>query len=59
MDNFKFNWQCAHCNKRNLSNAAQQIDVPGEYVWEYLLCARCNKESKMIVRFEIVTQREQ
>ena len=42
----KINWQCAHCDKRNIEAFKFQFDVPKLYsvTWE---CHKCGKETKI------------
>lgn len=48
----KFNWQCIHCNNRNLTVIAFQFDVPKYYEadWD---CGKCGKFTKIKINLEI------
>ena len=46
----KFNWACAHCNRRNLETFNFQFDAPKIYSC-ILFCSKCNKETKMDLAF--------
>ena len=52
MKNTKFNWQCIHCDKRNITIVEFQFDVPKQYTAQWM-CSRCGNETKVIFTFGI------
>jgi hypothetical protein len=52
MKKTKFNWQCIHCKKRNITNLAFQFDVPRRYSAEWP-CDKCGKDTKITFAFDI------
>lgn len=50
----KFNWQCAHCGKRDIAAFKFQFDVPKFYSGNWF-CPKCGKETK--IGFKFTTER--
>ena len=53
----KFNVECAHCGKRNITAWTFQFDVP-KYYTAYMLCNKCGKETKVEFKFSITAVRK-
>jgi len=52
MKTTKFNWECAHCQHRNIQPVKFQFDIPKYYeaVW---ICSKCSKNSKIEFDYKV------